>query len=165
LYQQFDLEKGYEGNRSIAQTAIKTFLCPSAGETATGDAVTHYLAMAGIGRDAASRPVGAAGNGIMGYDRPTSLKMIEDGSSNTIALMEMRARLGPWARGGASTLRGFDPADVPAVHGEERMFRSHPGGMNVAMADGSVRFVPASIDPKQVAAAVTIAGGEEVQLD
>jgi hypothetical protein len=32
------------------------------------------------------------------------------------------------------------------------------------MADGSVRFLPISIDPKKVAAAVTIDGGEPVNL-
>jgi hypothetical protein len=37
--------------------------------------------------------------------------------------------------------------------------------MNAAMADGSVRFLPSSIDPKKLAAAITIAGGEPVDLD
>ena len=61
----------------------------------------------------------------MGYDRLTSLAMIKDGTSNTIALMETRFDLGPWARGGASTLRGFDPADVP-LYGDQRPFGGHP---------------------------------------
>jgi hypothetical protein len=56
---------------------------------------------------------GAAGNGFMGYDRLTSMSMIKDGTSNTIALMEIRFGRGPWARGGSSTLRAFDPADLP----------------------------------------------------
>ena len=33
------------------------------------------------------------------------------------------------------------------------------------MADGSVRFIDASIDPKKLAAAITIAGGDLVDLD
>ena len=37
--------------------------------------------------------------------------------------------------------------------------------MNAAMADGSVRFIRSSIDPKKLAAAITIAGGEPVDLD
>ena len=41
----------------------------------------------------------------------------------------------------------------------------HSAGMNVAMADGSVRFIHSSIDPKRLAAAITIAGGEPVDLD
>jgi prepilin-type processing-associated H-X9-DG protein len=161
LYQQFDLEKGYAGNLPAAQTAVRTFLCPASKDVGTGDAVTHYVALSGIGRDAATRAAGAAGNGFMGYDRRTSLDMITDGTSNTIALIETRSGLGPWARGGPSTLRGFDPAG-PSLQGDQPPFGGHPDGMHAAMADGSVRFLPSSIDPKRLAAAVTIAGGEPV---
>lgn len=164
LYREFDLEKGYAGNLPAVQTTIKTFLCPASKEAATGDAVTHYVAMSGIGHDAAAQLAGAAGNGFMGYDRLTSAAMIKDGTSHTIALMETRSDLGPWARGGTSTLRGFDPADVPLC-GYQRPFGGHAAGMHAAMADGSVRFLPSSIDPKRLADAITIAGGEPFNLD
>jgi prepilin-type processing-associated H-X9-DG protein len=166
LYEQFDFEKGYAENLPAAQTRIKTFLCPSSEVVATNDAVTHYVAIAGIGHDAAKQPAGAAGNGFMGYERLTSMAMIQvkDGTSNTIALMETQVDLGPWARGGASTLRGFDPADNP-LQGKPPPFGGHTGGLNVAMADGSVRFLSSSLDPTRVAAAITIAGGEPVDLD
>ena len=164
LYRQFDLEKGYAGNLPAVNTPIKMFLCPASKEAATLDAVTHYVAMSGIGRHAAEQPAGAAGNGFMGYDRLTSVAMITDGTSNTIAIMETRVGLGPWARGGASTLRGFDPAYVP-LHGDNRPFGGHSDGMNAAMADGSVRFLRSSIDAKRLADAITIAGGEPVDLD
>jgi prepilin-type N-terminal cleavage/methylation domain-containing protein len=164
LYRQFDLEKGYTGNLPAVQTRIKTLLCPASKESTTLDAVTHYVAMSGIGRDAAGQPAGATGNGFMGYDRLTSMTVIEDGTANTIALMETRVGLGPWARGGASTLRGFDPADVP-LHGDNRPFGGHSTVMSAAMADGSVRWLSSSIDAKRLAAAITIAGGEPVDLD
>jgi hypothetical protein len=32
--------------------------------------------------------------------------------------------------------------------------------MNIAFADGSVRFIPSSIEPRKLAAAITIDGGE-----
>jgi prepilin-type N-terminal cleavage/methylation domain-containing protein len=164
LYRQFDVERGYAGNLPAAQTGIKMFLCPAAKHAATDEAATHYVAMAGIGRDAAAQPAGAAGNGFMGYDRLTSLATIPDGTSNTIALMETRFGLGPWARGGASTLRGFDPSDVP-LHGDDRPFGGHPKAMIAAMADGSVRYIGPTVEPKTLAAAITIAGGEPVNLD
>ena len=125
--------------------------------------VTHYIALAGIGHGAAGQPAGAKGNGFMGYDRLTSIAMIEDGSSNTIALMETRSNVGPWARGGVSTLRGFDP--TIALDGDHPLFGGHAGGLNVGMADGSVRFISSSIDPSKLAGAITIAGGESVDLD
>jgi prepilin-type processing-associated H-X9-DG protein len=161
---QIDVGNGYAGNLPAVETRIKTFLCPSANEWAKGDAVTHYVAISGIGLDAAMRPAGAPGNGFMGYDRVTSFSMIKDGTSNTIALMETRSGLGPWARGGTSTVRGFDP-DLPLFR-DQGQFGGHPDGMNVAMADGSVRYINFfGIDPDKLAAAITIDGGEPVNLD
>ena len=163
LYKQFDREKGYGGNLVPSQTLLKVFLCPTANP-APGDMVTHYVALSGIGYDAASRPAGAAGNGFMGYDRVTSWAAFKGGTSNTIALMETRAALGPWARGGPSTLRGYDPADAPPV-GDQRTFGGHNKGPQVALADGSVRFISSSINPHNLSAAITVAGGESFNLD
>jgi prepilin-type N-terminal cleavage/methylation domain-containing protein/prepilin-type processing-associated H-X9-DG protein len=163
LFKQFDVEKGYAGNLPAAKNCIRMFLCPAAAEAATGDAVTHYVAMSGIGHDAAGRPPGADGNGFMGYDRLTSFAMIKDGTSDTIALMETRVGLGPWARGGAANLRGFDPG-VP-LQGDQPPFGGHEGKFNAAMVDGSVRFLRSSIEPAKLAAAITIAGGEPADLD
>jgi prepilin-type N-terminal cleavage/methylation domain-containing protein len=164
LYRQLDLTKGYAGNFPAVQIEIHTFLCPES--MPVKDALTGYVAMSGIGTDAATQPAGAPGNGFMGYDRLTSLAMIgdKDGLSNTIALMETRFNVGPWARGGPSTLRGFDPADLPVI-GDGRPFGGHQQGINAAMADGSIRFLRSSIDPKKLAAAITIDGGERVDLD
>lgn len=173
LYRQFDVQKGYAGNLPAAQTGIRTFLCPASEEAGGNGAyqrrlrhndVAHYVAMSGLGPSAAGQPAGAAGNGFMGHDRLTSMALIKDGASNTIALMETRLGVGPWARGGGSNLRGFDPADVP-LHGEERPFGGHERLMHAAMVDGSVRSIRSSIDPNRLAAAITIAGGEPVHLD
>jgi len=164
LYQQFDLEKGYAENLKAAQTRLGVLVCPEGTEGERVAALTNYVAMSGIGLDAAERRAGAAGNGFMGYDRLTSMTMIKDGTSNTIALMETHANVGPWARGGTATLRGFDPVDVP-LHGDNRPFGGHVGGMNAAMADGAVRFLRSTIDPQNLAAAITISGGEPVNLD
>lgn len=165
LYEQFDINKGYAGNLKAAGTTIKVFFCTAGQETTPGSAVTHYVAMSGLGRDAAGRPAGAAGNGFMGYERLTSFEMIKDGTMNTIALMETRVGLGPWARGGASNLRGFDPANV-SLYGNGLPFGAHDKVTFAAMADGSVRYVSKSIDPNRLAAAITIAGAEPpVDLD
>lgn len=164
LHRRFDMKAGYAGNLSAAQTGLTLFRCPDAN-LPVGDASTHYVAMAGIGTDAASRPAGADGNGFMGYDRQTSSTSIRDGLANTIALVETSSGVGPWARGGTSTLRGFDPADTPWC-GERHVYGGlHTGGAQVAMADGSVRMIFSRIDSKKLAAAITIAGGEKVDLE
>ena len=40
-----------------------------------------------------------------------------------------------------------------------------PYEIDVAMADGSVRFVRGTVEPRKLAAAITIAGGEVHDLD
>lgn len=164
LYRQFDREKGFAANGPAVQTSVKAFICPASQEATTTTELTNYVAMAGLGSDAASRPAGAADNGFMGYDRVTSLSMIKDGTSNTVALTETRTNLGPWARGGTSNLRGFKSAEF-LDHSEDRSRRNALTGTNVAMADGSVQFVSSGIDPQKLAAAMTIAGGEAIGLD
>lgn len=164
LFAQFDAAKGYAGNAAVARSRPSILACPSVDDATAGEAVTAYLALAGLGRDAAARPAGAPGNGFMGYARTTTPAMVADGMSHTIALAETRTGLGPWARGGASNVRGVEPADVP-LFGDGRPFGGHERGMNAALADGSVRFVGASVDPQVLAAAVTIAGAEPFALD
>lgn len=163
LYEDFDLEDGYAGNREAADTRVRLFLCPAAVTDATDSSATHYVALAGIGKDAAAQPAGASGNGFMGYDRVTSITMIKDGTSNTIALMETRHEPGSWARGGPSTLRGFDPHTT--LQGDKALFGIHPEGINAAFADGSVRLIPYTTDLKVLAGAITIDGGEPPDLN
>lgn len=156
LFNKFDSKKGYEDNIEPAQTFISIFHCTS-GEL-NKPATTHYIAMAGVGADAPYRPTGAAGNGFMGFDRIVSPAVLtNNGTSNTIALMDTRTGLGPWARGGTSNVRGFEPDDQP-YHGENRPFFMHERGMNAVMADGSVRLIAPSIAPERLAAAMKIAG-------
>ena len=163
LYRQFQVDRGFQENAQPAATVLRTLWCPAA-DVRSSDAVSCYVAMAGLGREAASQPQGAPGNGFMGYDRPASYSAIPDGASFTIALMETRADLGPWARGGTATLRGFDPADVP-WYGKQRPFEGHRNGIQVAMADGATRFVSAKMSPQTLAAVMTVAGGETIPAE
>jgi prepilin-type processing-associated H-X9-DG protein len=48
----------------------------------------------------------------------------------------------------------------PTVREYDRFGSSHPGGLNVALADGSVRYVSYAIAPGTFAALGTVAGGE-----
>jgi len=157
LYEQFDLKTGYSGNVEPARQRIRYFVCPGSKEAAETPGMTSYVALSGVGLDAAARPVGAPGNGFMGYDRLTTFKMIEDGTSNTIALMEVRSDIGPWARGGPSTARGYDPA-TGSLGNDPTPFEVHSGVALVAMADGSCLSLRASKNRMNFAAGVTIAG-------
>jgi prepilin-type processing-associated H-X9-DG protein len=91
---------------------------------------------------------------------PNSVRPAEitDGKSNTIAVVETYG-LG---------IRWYEPRDLPV---DEMSFKindpeyfgiasRHSGGANVGFADGSVRFIRDSTDPRAIEAATTINGGE-----
>lgn len=88
------------------------------------------------------------------------LKDITDGPGNTIAVVETYGLGTAW----------YEPRDLRA---DEMTFKindpeyfgiasQHPGGAQASLADGSVRFLPESLDPRGVEALTTIHGGEDV---
>jgi prepilin-type N-terminal cleavage/methylation domain-containing protein/prepilin-type processing-associated H-X9-DG protein len=106
-----------------------------------------------------------------------------DGTSQTIAIAECAGRPQHWQRGkkadglpltggpwssrnllwgkgsAADGTAPFGPCAVNCTNNRE-VYAFHPGGANVALADGSVRFLPANIDIRVFAALVTRAGRE-----
>lgn len=115
---------------------------------------------------------------------PTPILSITDGTSNTILLAEDAGRPNLFQKGrdtGAITADGHGWADpdcgfsVDGVQAnlvttggtcfinctnDSEFYSFHVGGMNVCMADGSVRFVSQSISAATLAALVTAQGGE-----
>jgi prepilin-type processing-associated H-X9-DG protein len=124
-----------------------------------------YIGVAGVGTDAPTLPVRHRRAGIFGNDRVTRFEDIRDGMSTTMVVIETARDHGPWTAGGPSSVRVVDPATRPYI-GRNRPFGGyHPGGANAAFADGSVRFIRETIDPRIVEAIATIAGGEELPPD
>jgi prepilin-type processing-associated H-X9-DG protein len=130
---------------------------------------THYLGVAGVGRDAAELPLSDRRAGFFGYDRKLSQSDIKDGLATTLMLVEASDG-GPWSAGGPATVRGLS-ADGPYL-GEGGQFpSSHRGGFfpfsqpvvtNVVFADGSVRPLTDSVSPQVLEALATVAGGDYV---
>jgi len=109
------------------------------------------------------------GNGIFFGNSEIGFRNIRDGSSNTIMLGERRNDLGPvtWL----GVIAGIDDAFARVVGATDRSpndqgdgfeyFRSyHPGGINVAMCDGSVQFIEDEISETIFQALGSRAGGE-----
>ena len=96
--------------------------------------------------------------------RNIELKDITDGTSNTVAMAEKLDSFG-WGVGGWGGSE-FDVNTDPISPGEgvvrRRAFTGsmHPGGMNILIADGSVKFITAKIETKTWYALTTRADAE-----
>jgi prepilin-type processing-associated H-X9-DG protein len=104
----------------------KAFACPY-NERRRGYAeMSPYQVIVGLTTMFTGGPVGVR------HDEVT------DGTNNTILMVDT-SDLAPWT---APHDVALDSASTVAVCGS-----GHPGGLNAAMADGSVRFFKSTIDP------------------
>lgn len=121
---------------------------------------TPFVAIAGVGKDAASLPVEDKRAGVFGHDRRVGPRDITDGLSSTMMLANTEDVSGHWMQAGPATLRGVIPERRPYI-GKGRPFGG-AGGASVLFADGSIRWVKESVAPEIVEAMATIGGGERV---
>lgn len=187
---RFDKNKAwYEGaiNQKLGFTVIPQFVAPIQSDnphyfyveypnlSVKGPgrwAATHFVGVAGVGLDAAeyrdSDAATAKLRGVFGYDRETKKDDIKDGPEQTIALIQVPPQpKSPWIAGGGSTVRGVsDDLDCvrPFVCAKyTNADEKEEEGTFAIMADGKVRFIPASINPKTFQAMCTIAGGDKIK--
>jgi prepilin-type N-terminal cleavage/methylation domain-containing protein/prepilin-type processing-associated H-X9-DG protein len=122
------------------------------------------------------------GNGIFfrsDFRRKRTLSDIQDGTSNTFMIGEripdLDVHCGFYGYSNHATatcaiplnwrMEGMTPGPKPDEWWNVYSFRSrHIGGANFVMADGSLRFVRASVDLTAYRAAATISNGEPIQL-
>jgi len=151
-------------NREISAQELPEMTNPAVGpeQTEAGFPVTHYVGVAGVGRDAARLPPDDPRAGVFGYRRSARPEEIADGASNTIAVAGVTGRLGPWASGGRATVRSFTRR--PYVNGPDGFGSGQPDGMLVTMADGSVRFVSQHVAPEVIEQLATANGGGETTV-
>ncbi|MBI1312341.1 DUF1559 domain-containing protein [bacterium] len=147
-----------ERNRRATGSVVPLLLNPQ--DRDQGQPHTHYVGMAGLGQGAEELPITDKRVGAFGYNRQTAFRDITDGISNTIGVTESTGRHGNWAQGGHSTIRAL--TQKPYINGPDGIGGPFPGGVNVMMMDGSVRFVSQSIDPEVFEALMTIHGGERL---
>lgn len=163
-------------NRGIAAAIIPEFLDASypdasffakVSDLAFPVGATHFVGVAGVGLDAAeyaaNDPSVAKLRGVFGYNRTTKVSDITDGTSNTIAALEVPWTFQrPWMAGGGSTVQG-----VPESKSIQPFISKQLGGKKGTLAlfaDNSVRFIADNIADDAFKGLCTIAGGEKENI-
>jgi prepilin-type processing-associated H-X9-DG protein/prepilin-type N-terminal cleavage/methylation domain-containing protein len=142
-----------------------------------------------------SQPPDVTLNGVLGANHSRQVAEVTDGTSHTILLAEDAGRNQLWRAGrlvsptGAGGGAWAGAASEVALHGATadgsqvapggagpwmcainctnngEVYSFHSGGANIAMTDGSVRFLKQNTDIRILAAFVTRAGGETNALE
>lgn len=143
LYESIDLSKPWNdpANAEAFKTLPTIYRCPSSSTLPAGH--TSYLGS--FGNDACFRPT-----------EPRQFSEITDGTANTLMVIEVpQDRAVHWM-----SPQDADFMMVMSLRSSGKL--AHTGGTQVALADGSVRFLSDNIDPQTLLALFTVAGGETV---
>ena len=146
--------------RLLPEVVNPVFGPARAPDSPDGYPVTHYVGVAGVGEDAARLPAGDARAGMFGYGRQTRQQDLLRGGANTIAVLGVQGRCGPWAEGGTATVRPL--TQRPYVNGPDGFGSGQAHGMVAGMADGSARFLSDKIAPELLDQLAAVRGGEQV---
>ena len=151
-------------NKGVSNRPLSAVVNPTLGPATSeaGFPVTHYVGCAGVGADAGCLNSDDPRAGVFGFARSTRPEDLADGASHTIAILPVARDPGPWAAGGAATVRGL--LQAPYVNGPDGFGSGQPDGMYVGMADGSVRFVSKDVDPQILEQLATVRGDKSVDL-
>jgi hypothetical protein len=144
LYNQFHLDEPWdsEHNKQLIAKMPQVFFCPSS-HLNPAEGKTTYVAP--VGEDLL----------FDGTNTGARLRNITDGTSNTLALVEVGdAAAVIWTK--PDDLK-YDPENPLAG-----LAGHHPGIFNAARADGSVHAVSLNIDPDMLRALFTKSGGEVI---
>jgi hypothetical protein len=155
IYDAYDFNEPWDGpnNRKLLERMPDIYRCPS--DTHAPPGTTNYVAV--IGNETA-----------WPFAQSRALKDFADGLSNTLLVVETTDRNIPWLAPIDLDFAYLDPRiNPPSKYGIASQHPGHkswPGGANVLIADGAVRYFQDTIDPKLVRALLTVAGGEPVTL-
>jgi len=146
LYESYDRSRPWDApdNAPVVNTVVPEYNCPSVDGPSLR---TNYVRV--VGPDTIAAP-----------DEIVTLADVVDGSSNTILCIEWPDSEISWAEPRDITVEQF-----LAWFSQPKHRRGHPGGINVLLGDGSVRFLPYSTPMEKVQAMLTRNGGEVIDFD
>lgn len=145
LYQEYNFSEPWDGpnNSRLLSRMPAVYRCPShAG--GPDETFTAYAAVFGE-------------NCMFRGDKPVRISDVTDGTSNTMLIGEASHAAIPWMK----------PEDIdiklhPSLGDKQGFSSDHAGGLQVLMADGSVRFLSQHLTPQTLQALFTRNGNEKV---
>ncbi len=150
LYDEYDFSEPWDGphNSKLLAKMPRMFSCPARDKDATRrPSRTSYVAVTGAGTM-------FPGSESVGFDQVT------DGSANTLMVVDTANVEIPWTKPEDLDIRTMslklNDKQNPSISSD------HAGGAQVLFADGSCRFLKASINTDLVKSLLTISGGEPI---
>lgn len=130
IYQMWDKEKAWDSpeNLALSNSIIPTYHSPADTGPTTG---TNYFVV--VGSDTLFPP-----------DKTISFADVTDGTANTMFVIETSGIAGNWA---APIDPKLEDLSLQFGNAPGQIQSLYPGGTNVLMADGAVRFISQSIPP------------------
>ncbi len=146
IYNQYNFDEPWDSPNNLAVTRqpVPVYTCPSS-PGGPGSTETNYMVITGPST-------------VFDAGKACAFSQILDGTANTIMVVEVAGTGVNWGEPkdlDASTLTF--PLGTP---GGSTPGSPHPGGLNVAMCDGSVRFIADAVSPQVFNAMITKAGAE-----
>lgn len=162
LYDRLHLDKAFDAaeNAEAAAIVLPVYLCPSTLHKSLrvdGRGACDYGGIYGERITSPNYPP----KGTMLYDRPVSIPMIRDGTSQTLIVSEDSAfHDGQWINGRNIFDQAFAINAAPSFENDIRS--EHPGGASALLCDGSARFLNEHMTLRVLAAICTRDGGEVI---
>lgn len=152
LYEKYRFDEPWNGpnNRQLMNQIPAVFRCPSVARERVGSrakeedhaVLTHYVVI-------------ADDKTPFQLSHAMATNEIDDGAENTLLVVELASECVPWM-----APRDIDVAGFARVLSNKSQ-KQHTGGLNAAMADGSVRFINDATPPETLQALATATGGEK----
>jgi hypothetical protein len=127
-----------------------------------GRPTTHFVGVAGVGRDAIELPYGHPRAGMFGTNRTITVSELRDGQAHTLMVLGVDAQLGSWADPGRATVRAL--TEEPYWHGPDGFGGGNDPQIPALMVDGSARLFAAETDPRLLRRLAAINDGLPLDL-